>query len=818
MSETPYVKVLLPLAVKQAFTYSVPEEFAPSIEIGKRVEVSFGKRKHYAGLIIDSADELPDGVKRVKPILSVLDDQPVVLPEHLRFWKWLSSYYACTMGEVMQVSLPSALKLESETHILWNQEKDMHSHHLSDEEYLLAEALTIQDELTISDARGILDKKTVYPVLTRLMNRDLVRVRESLKEKFKPKTVTGIRFSEKYRESDNLNEAFEATERSKHQTNLLLSMSQMKKKAQFIERRELIEHADATYQAVRALEKKGIIELYDHEISRLDDYSEDTEIYPNLSNAQQEARDSIRELWEDHRTVLLHGITGSGKTHIYLDFIERAIEEGEQVLYLLPEIALTDHIINRIRKHLGNDVLVYHSRLNDHERVETWHRIIKGHPVIISARSGLFLPFVDLSLVIVDEEHDASFKQQNPAPRYHGRDAAIYLAQQNDATVLLGSATPSVETYHNAMQGKYGLVSLNKRYQDIQMPEITFSNLKEARRRKEMHAHFTEEVIHEMEQTLERGKQVIAFRNRRGYAPTLHCPACNWNSECKNCDVSLTYHKYKESLNCHYCGYQIQIPSSCPYCGNEHLALRGAGTEKLEEELAVLFDDYTIKRMDYETAGGKNAARDILHEFGRKRIDILVGTQMISKGLDFEDVGLVVIVEADQMLHFPDFRSHERAMQLLTQVSGRAGRKGERGSVLIQTWNPKHDIFRDVESNNYLSFYQREISERQQFKYPPFRRLIDITLRHKKKASVRRAARRSAELLEQHYGDRVRGPSIPRIERLRGYYHRCIQIRCENHTTLLGRVKRASQKILDEVTHQKGLSNVRTAIDVDPVQ
>lgn len=804
------------MAIAKAYTYLVPENLVPYLQAGIRVEVQFGKNKLYTGLVMRIHHDAP-AQQRAKPILNIIDEQPIVNEQQFRLWRWIAGYYLSSLGEVMNAALPANFKLTSETRItlgpLFHQDPSL----LDDKEYLIAEALTLQEELSIEDLRGILDQQTVYPIIRRLLDKRVIYLKEELKEKYRPKKVKCVRFQEPFAsDPGTIPLIFEAIGKSERQERAILAFVQVSKKQDFVRQAELVKLANIDHSVVKALVKKKILEVYDREISRLGSYEEETMEARELSEQQTQALASIQQQFTDKNVVLLHGVTGSGKTRIYLELMQAAIARGEQVLYLLPEIALTTQITERVKRVLGDEVVVYHSRLSHNERVELWNKVKQGQAAVVGPRSALFLPFEKLSLIIVDEEHDPSYKQRDPSPRYHGRDTAIMLAHQHDAKVLLGTATPAVETYHNAKTGKYGLVELTERFGGVALPEIVVADARKAQLEQTLHNHFTGQLLDELKAALERGEQAILFQNRRGYSPVYRCPTCGWHSECINCDVSLTYHKFREQLKCHYCGYSTKLPTECPACGSTQLSLQGFGTEKIEDELHIFLPDAKIGRMDLDTVRGKHAHAKIINEFEEGKIDILVGTQMVTKGLDFERVGIVGVLSADQLLQFPDFRAAERGFQLMLQVAGRAGRKHKQGKVLIQAFNTTHPVIKEVVEADYAAFYSREIQERRQFYYPPFQRLIRITLKHRKAPTVNDAMKLYAHWLKQQLGEWVLGPAVPPVGRVRTYYLLDVLIKLERDPKKIQFAKRHIKAATDQLKQTQGFGGVRVSIDVDP--
>ncbi len=810
-----FVDVILPLALPKQYTYGVPQELVDEVGFGKRVEVPL-RNKLYSGLIVGIRENITLEYK-TKDIRSVIDEIPIISEKQFKLWKWIADYYVCTIGEVMLVALPSGLKLTSETKLVLRQGVDVYDHQLTDDEFLISEAIDIQNELTIDQIKGILGKKTVYPVIKSLMEKGIALIQEELTQKYKPKVIKVIRLaSELEKDEALLSEAFDQVQKSDLQTRALLAYIKLRPYGKWVPQTSIYHEADVTGAVIKSLIKKNIFSQEEREVSRLDGGLEEVHDKFGLTNEQQQALDDIQGQFKEKDVVLLHGVTGSGKTNIYIELIEEAIAEGKQVLFLLPEIALTAQIVARIKKIFGKEVGLYHSKMSDNERVELWKASMYERKVIVAARSGIFLPFQNLGLIIVDEEHDPSYKQNDPNPRYNGRDMAVFYASIQGAKVLLGSATPSIESYYNTKQEKYGLVKLTKRYGDVQMPQMELVDLKYQYKTNRMKSFFSLHLLQQIEQTLTNRNQVLIFQNRRGHSPTVSCEICNWHAECTNCDVSLTLHKYLEELRCHYCGYRMKMPPSCPACGNPNLSKKGYGTEKIEMELKELLPDARIKRMDYDTAKTKKQQEHLISDFEQRKFDILIGTQMITKGLDFENLKLVAVVNADSGIHFPDFRAHERAYQMLIQVSGRAGRKGEPGNVIMQSFMPEHQVLRDVMMDDYNSFYNREIHERQSFLYPPFFRLINITLRHKKFSTVEEAAIIMADNLRSKLGSRLIGPSQPSIARVRGQYIMNIFIKMEKNAKLIRSIKDLVLAEKYKFAGSKGFKSVRVKIDVDP--
>jgi primosomal protein N' (replication factor Y) (superfamily II helicase) len=814
-----FADIILPLSLpNRTYTYSVPDDLVDQITQGVRVEVPFGTSKLYSGLVERVHSDAP--AYRIKPIQAVLDEVEIVSPEQLQLWDWIADYYCCTLGEVMAAALPGHLKLMSETRLIRNEHYDEDLRELSPDEYLVAEAVQLQPEITIDDVRKILGKKTVFPVIQRLMKRGVLFLREDMQEKYKPRQIIAVRLTESYRADETLlRDAFGQLDKFERQLELLMAFLQLSRSRPYVSKRELMRTAKSSDSPLQTLIKKGILETYERNQSRIGEYAEALDAYPKLSAMQQSAlQEVIKHFNAQKEVVLLHGVTGSGKTQLYIELIRETILSGGQVLYLLPEIALTTQIVQRLQRVFGGDVATYHSKVNYNERVEVWQAAATGKPVILAARSGLFLPFQRLQLIIVDEEHDPSFKQYDPAPRYHARDTAIVLAKRYGAKTLLGTATPSLESWHNARSGKYGYVEMSDRFGGLQLPAIEPVDLREQTQRKQLHGIFSKPLLDALQTALDQGEQAILFQNRRGHSPVLECQTCQWTQMCQHCDVSLTYHKQQHRLRCHYCNFTAQVPSVCPACGSGKLVMHGFGTEKIEDELKIFLPDARIARMDLDTAGTKSNLTALLNDFEERELDILVGTQMVTKGLDFDNVALVGVLNADSLVRFPDFRSGERAFQLMTQVAGRAGRKNKQGKVIIQAWMPKHPVVQDVINTDFQSFMQRELAERQEFRYPPFMRLIQISLQHKDEKVVAAAAAFFTAALRDRMGpERVLGPTLPHVPRVRSYYGQQTLLKLEKDPALIRKAKQLIRQVIETTVGKKGWSQVRIAVDVDPM-
>ncbi len=810
---TIYADVILPLAVARAYTFSVPEEMVRELRPGIRVEVQFGRNKHYTGVIRQLHGRAPG--HKTKPILSVIDREPLITEKQLALWDWMADYYVCTLGEVMSAGLPSHLKLTSETIITLGPLFSDDATELNDQEYLIVEALTLQQELTLKNIRDILQKKTVYPVIRGLLDRHVIFLKEELQERYKPRVIRCVRFHRDFATESEQLRAFDLVGSSEKQTAVLLEYIGNFRRLPYVRRADLRKRTGASGAVLKAMVKKGIFEFYEREVSRLDSV-EATADAGELSEQQQRALTDIRKFHADGKPALLHGVTGSGKTRVYLELMRERIDAGEQVLYLLPEIALTGQITSRLQKILGDKIMVYHSRLNNMERVEIWKAVQAGTASVVGPRSALFLPFSRLGLVVIDEEHDPSFKQREPNPHYNGRDVAVYLAHQHGAATILGTATPSLESWENARTGKYGMVQMTERFGGLELPTMEIADLRETDEQGNHHPFFTPTLIAAIRATIDRGEQVILFQNRRGFAPVYFCPTCDHTIGCVNCDVSLTYHKFQDRLRCHCCGFAVNRPDACPACGDPQMKLGGTGTEKIEDELKIFLPKARIGRMDLDTVRGKNALSKLLSDFEVGKLDILVGTQMVTKGLDFDKVGLVGIINADQLLRFPDFRADERAFQLMLQVAGRAGRKHRRGRVIIQAHDKNHPVLRDVLAGNFSGFIQREATNRRNHRFPPYRRMIHVQLRHPKRTTVEEGAKLLGSWLSHSLGDRLDGPFEPGVARLRTYYLQDMVIRMPNSPKEVRRVKDILRKAVDKLAGTERLTGVRVSIDVDP--
>lgn len=825
-----YADVIIPLPLPQLYTYQVPEEQRARLQAGCRVVVSFGKQKTLTAIVHHLHHKAPEHYTP-KPILEVLDDTPTVNELQLSLFSWMADYYMCTPGEVIQAALPSALKISTQSFISLVPGVRPESHSLSEEEHRIVKLVQEHGTLQYEELSRKVRNGRLYSLLKELQDKGLIDIFEKAKERYTPKRQRKVRLAERWlNDKEALNDLLVSLEKkAPQQWYALLKyietsgiLRDWTRNQAGVEKQAL--HAnDARIKpaAIQALVKKGVFEEFEVEVSRfaaIDPHK--LQPLPALSPAQQEAfRQIMHAFFEEKKDIaLLHGVTGSGKTEIYIHFIQQALDSGSQVLYLLPEIALTTQIVQRLRKIFGDKMGVYHSRFSDNERVEVWRGVQSGRfSFVVGVRSAVFLPFDNLSLIIVDEEHEASYKQHEPAPRYHARDVAMMLGKLHYAKVLLGSATPALETFYHAQQGRYGYVSLQQRYGNARLPRVIISDLRAAQKKNRLRYSFAPELYEAIHRRLERQEQVILFQNRRGYAPYLCCEDCGWIPKCRFCNVSLTYHMHERLLRCHYCGHQQGVKGTCRACGSSRVKNVGIGTEKIEDELKLLFPEARVARMDLDTTRGKDAYQKLIDRFEAHDIDILVGTQMLTKGLDFEKVTLVGIVDADQLLYFPDFRAHERAYQLLTQVSGRAGRKEAAGEVIIQSRHPEHPVLLDVQQQAYEQLVNRELQERRTYNYPPFVRLIGLQVKHTKEELAHAAAHDLVELLQKKLGKaRVLGPDVPLVDKVRNYYLRNILVKIERQGINLSAVKKYIAYCIQQLTLQKDYRRVVVVVDVDP--
>lgn len=813
--DTLFVDVVLPLAISKRYTYRVPREIEHLAGVGKRVVVQFGKSKLYTAIVARVSTN-PPVLYEAKYVIDVIDDSPIVNQKQFELWAWLSSYYMCNEGEVMQASLPSALKLASETRIILLKDAEYDKSTLTDKEFLVVDALEIQPELRVSDIVKVLSQKSVFKIIKGLFDKGIIHISEEVVARYKPRQKSVYKLNTLYEDADSRRALFEVLERSPKQLEALLIFFKLTRIEKSVSRKELLEEG-LSASALKSLVEKEILVQELLTVSRLYEGEIDEEHEFSLSEGQHSVFNLINTQFAEKGVVLLHGVTSSGKTQIYVRMIEQVIQSGRQVLYLLPEIALTTQIIERLRRYFGSRIGVYHSRLGDNERAEVWTKVLKGeYQIVLGARSSVFLPFADLGLIVVDEEHESSYKQYDPAPRYHARDTAIFLGGLHQAKVLLGSATPSIESYYNAVTGKYGLAELSSRYGESSLPEIRIVSITEETSRKTMKENFTSVLFDSIKIRLEKKEQVILFQNRRGYTPLLICKTCGYIPQCINCDVSLTYHKSSGQLHCHYCGYKQETISVCPACGSTHIEQKGFGTERIEDDLTLLFPEARVARMDLDTTRSKNSFQKILNDFDEQRIDILVGTQIVAKGLDFNHVTLIGILNADSMLNYPDFRAFEKSFQLLSQVGGRAGRRDKKGEVIIQAHNTSSRVLDQVLKNDYKALFNAEMFDRRNFNYPPLFRMIRLDIKHKDAYELHLISERFGMQLRTALGERVLGPEEPLVSRVRNLYIRTVYIKIEREGISVARVKKFLAEQILRFESDKENKRAFIQVDVDP--
>lgn len=812
-----FVEVIIPLALPKNYTWAVPLHLQDSIQPGIRVEVVLGKNKRYAGIIKKILTEQPLGFQP-KKILNVLDGEPLLYPEQLQLWEWIARYYMCSEGEVMQAAIPANLKLSSESVLIWNEERSLDFSDLSDAEYLVAEALEIKKELKLSEVQQLLDATKVYPIVKKLIEKGVCHVWEELKSKYKAKTETFITLHPHYSREEELSQLLNDWGRAPKQMELLLAYLHLLKTEGEVTQPTLLKKANASPAQLKGLVEKGILRIEKRATDRIPVLPKNISIDFTLSTAQENALQEIKTAFLEAGVCLLHGVTASGKTEIYTKLIEEYIQQGKQVLYMLPEIALTAQIIRRLQKNFGGHIAIYHSKFNPNERVEIWNRIKSGDTkVVLGARSSLFLPFKNLGLVIADEEHDPSYKQQEPAPRYHARDAAVYYASLFGAKVLLGSATPSIESYFNCVHNKYKLIQLAERFGRVEMPKIELVNLTQIPQKPKGKIALSPALLAAMEEALQQKKQIILFQNRRGYSPYLICNVCGWIPQCSQCAVTLTYHKAKNKLACHYCGNTYPVIQTCIACGSHDFTQKNFGTEKIEELVAENFPEAMTARMDYDSVKGKHDHDNLIKLFEQHKIDILVGTQMVVKGLDFQNVSLVGIVDADGILNFTDFRVNERAFQLMEQVSGRSGRKDGKGKVLIQVSNTHHPVLQFISEHNYVQLYAFEIANREKFGYPPFTRLIQIICKHREKHIAEEASHLLVKGLQTNFSQYLQGPAQPVVDRVRNQYLWEVLLKLPKDARMIQQCKTEIQQQITILQSNKRYRSVSILPDVDPI-
>lgn len=786
-----YAEVLLPLPIYGSFTYRIPEAMSEQLRIGSRVLVQFGRKKCYTGIVVAFHDTTPSDFE-VKELLDILDPYPIVRRPQLQLWQWIAEYYLCTPGEVFKAAVPAGLKVESETYVQANPDYEVTAEtKLRERELIALDTLATRGRMKVGELQRLTGFASVEAIVMRLLEDDAIFVSENVVNSYRPKTETYVTLCCDRTDEASLHDYFDRVRIARKQEQMLLTfleLSHWLRQGELLEvtKKELIERTALSAATLTALQQKGIMRAYRKEMNRFAATSRLVSDPPKLTDVQQRALWEIYDSMKAKPVTLLRGVTGSGKTEIYINLIVEMLRHRKQVLYLVPEIALTTQLTQRLQRVLGDTLLIYHSRFSDNERVDIWRRLLRSDEpmVVLGVRSSVFLPFGNLGLVIIDEEHDSSFKQFDPAPRYNARSVGIMLAQMHGAKTLLGSATPSIESFHNALTGKYGLVELTERFEGIEMPEVEIIDIKEARKRKEMNGLMSDTLTAYCRKALADGKQIILFQNRRGYAPRIECSQCGWIPKCPNCDVSLTYHKYTDTLTCHYCGHTIMPPKLCPACGQASLRIVGYGTERIEDDIEALLPDATTLRMDLDTTRNKNSYDRIIDDFSSGKAQILVGTQMVTKGLDFGGVQIVGVLNADTLLHFPDFRAVERSFNQLEQVAGRAGRKGKQGRVVIQTSSPTHPVFDFVKRHDYRAYFDAELDERRRYGYPPFTKIINIYLKHRDDTAVTEVSVRYTNLLHQVFGQRVMGPEAPLVARIQQLHIRQIVLKMENAASM----------------------------------
>lgn len=808
-----FAEIIIPLALPKNYTWSIPTDLQEQVMVGMRVEVILGANKRYAGIVKKIIKETNIGFK-TKSILGILDDAPIVYPEQIALWEWMAKYYMCTEGEVMQAAIPSHLKISSETVFVLNEEYTRDVHALSDAEYIISEALEIKKTLNLVEIQKLLDRKSVYPVLNKLIQKGICFVQENMTDKYTIKEETIILLAPEYKNEANLETLMNEWTRAPKQLQLLLAYLHLLKTEGTVIQKDLLQKADASHAQLKALIEKGILIAEKRKVDRINNESVESSTSITLSELQKSSLESLKEQMQNHAVNLLHGITGSGKTQLYVSLINDIVAKGKQALFMLPEIALTAQMIRRLKMYFGNNIAIYHSKFNPNERVEIWNKVKTGEiKIVLGARSALFLPYKDLSLIVIDEEHDGSYKQQDPAPRYQARDTAIYYANQIGAKVILGSATPSVESFYNAQQKKYGYVYLNERYSKGSLPKIEIIDTK---KQIDNTTVLTPSLLKAIQETIANNKQVILFQNRRGYAPYMICQTCGWIPHCHHCDVTLTYHKGKNMLSCHYCGANYPIVTTCQACGKQDFKQKNFGTEQIEEKLSKALPHIRIARMDLDNIKGKNEHDQLIQHFEQRQIDVLVGTQMVVKGLDFEHVDLVGIVDADSLLNFNQYRVNERAFQMMEQVSGRAGRKNDQGKVLIQVSQVQHPVIQLVQAHDYFKFYDFEIQNRKHFAYPPFSRIVSILFKHKENNIAEEACNHFLLSLDPAIQKTVLGPAQPVINRIRNKYiwELCIKISPKADQLILA--KRQLLHYLQLIQVHPRYKSVQIILDIDP--
>lgn len=819
-----YAEVILPLPLFGTFTYSIPTTLEGKAAVGHRVIMPFGRKKYYTGIIESITPVAPEGFE-VKDISSVLDPWPVVKHPQLKLWEWIAEYYLCTAGDVYKAAVPAGLKVESETFIELNPDyEEMPDARMTDREAIIMQSLDHNGKMTPAEISKKTGLNSIESTISSMVERRMLIIAEKLIERYRPKKETLVRLAVDRNDNEAMHKVFDAVKGAKKQEMMLITLLDNLNKRQQqqlppeVPRQHLLEQSGLSPAILAALASKGIVEIFTREINRFNYTGTEQGELPKLSAPQSEALDSIHRMFIDKNVTLLHGVTSSGKTEIYIHLIDYILKKGSQALYLVPEIALTTQLTRRLQKVFGKRVIIYHSKFSDNERVDIWKRMLHDPSpcVVIGARSSLFLPFSRLGLVIVDEEHESSYKQFDPAPRYNARDCAIVLASMHGAKTLLGSATPAIETYYKALNGRYGLVTLSERYEGVQLPLIEIVDLNDERRRGRISGPMSARLAMMSREAVKGGEQVILFHNRRGFAPVVVCKQCGYVPKCQNCDVSLTYHRKAGEMVCHYCGATYKLPTICPACKEPAIEVYGYGTERIEEIAESSFPGARIMRMDLDTTRNKDSYLNIINDFSLGKADILVGTQMVTKGLDFERVSLVGILNADNLINFPDFRASERAFNMLEQVAGRAGRRNKRGLVIVQTSQPAHPILSYLQAHNYEGFYEHELEERRRYGYPPFTRVINIYLKHRDEDLLIRAAAGYAETLRHLFGNRILGPDEPHIARIQSLYIRKIMLKVEIQASM-SKVKAILRSVYEAQMADKSLRSLVVYYDVDPM-
>lgn len=823
-----FADVILPLPLYSSYTYSIPEELSDDIRVGSRVLVQFGRKKYYTAIVDALHSSQPKGCE-VKPVLAVLDADPIVRYPQLNFWKWIADYYLCSPGEVFKAAVPSGLKPESETIISLNKDYEPDEDKpfgFTDRQRLVLMVMEEHKRLSLTELEAETSIKNIAKVIYPMLEEGIIAIDERISEKYRPKKTFFVELNLTKENKEKLHDYFDLVKRSRHQENALLAYLDLSGwlspigKIKKVTKKELLETTGISTGILKNMQDKGIFRIEKKIINRFeaDDEERPDKLLPRLSDLQNDALKKIEENFRDNPVQLLHGVTGSGKTEIYIRLIQKVLKEGDQVLYLVPEISLTTQLSDRLKKVFGSSLLVYHSKFSDSERVDLWKRLLSSKEplVILGVRSSVFLPFAHLGLVIIDEEHEASFKQYDPAPRYNARDAALMLAKMHGAKSLLGSATPSIETYYKAVTGKFALVSINERFEGSVLPEVEVIDMKEMKKKKEVKGIISSPLRKRILETYQENRQTILFQNRRGFAPVVICDQCAWTPKCMYCDVSMVYHKNIGILRCHYCGFSQTLPPFCPACGQNTLKIFGYGTERIEEEVKEEFPEINVARMDLDTTRNKDAYQSIIEDFAGHATDILIGTQMVSKGLDFSDVSTVGVLNADTLLNFPDFRSNERAFNMLEQVAGRAGRRKHPGKVLIQTLNPAHEVIQYVKNHDYKAFYESEISERSRYAYPPFTKIINIYIKNKDQQLCDKGAVDFALALRKIFSDRVLGPERPYVSRISSYYIQSIMLKMEVGVSMK-KVKDLLRQIYASVSSLPAIKTSVIYYDVDPV-